>query len=625
MSKRPNPWLYVPLLYFTQSLPVVMIQELSQAIYKDLGVADGDVARWTALLALPWSLQMILGPFVDLNFTKRGWITAMQVLITAGLLVAGFCLRLPNFFTLSLVTLGISGVFSAFCNIAIDGFAILAMEEDERGKFAGIMSTCYRLGRLFVVWLVVWGAGMLLKPDELQAYGTSSRITVQGPSGPEEHSLAKLYVDSGILKAHVGEGRFPVLGPDGKEIKTPMGITHMRISGEGVVTGTNAQGEHQIVDLPGAYAPWQAQSRMDTVSAWSTVFMGLAVFYGLLILWNWWRMPTPEKDTERKHDFGETVTNALRVLALLGSGLGGYFLLNSVVRLCAHWIWQSQGADAAGALKGWMLPDPNLVIGFQLPLSPVMVEVSQFVVCAVVVFLSVALARKTFPKSEVAESITTFFRQPNIIQIVFFIVFYRFSELLISKMTTLFLKSSLQDGGLAVANEQLGQYNGVAGILGLVAGGIVGGWFVQKWGLKKSFLPLALSMHIPNVLYYVASIGLFPKYSAMIPVLNMSLDVPLMCLLFFDQFGYGFGFTGFMVYLIWVAQRGKYQTSHYAFMTGLNALVGAIAGVLGGLIRDNWGFTAVFLVVLAFAIPGLISLWLVPLDESHKKIRVEVE
>src|SRR5450432_2175462 len=84
---RPSvrPWLFVPLLYFMQAVPVTIVQEVATIFYKDLGSANNVITQWTSLIALPWSLQFLLGPLVDLNGRKRDWILGGQLLITFGL------------------------------------------------------------------------------------------------------------------------------------------------------------------------------------------------------------------------------------------------------------------------------------------------------------------------------------------------------------------------------------------------------------------------------------------------------------------------------------------------------------------------------------------------------------
>src|SRR3954452_9355668 len=96
-----NPWMFVPVLYFMQFLPNGLVTSMFGATYKSLGVDNLKIATWTGLAALPWSFKMFWGPLVDLNFTKRKWTLAMQVLLFATLLVTAGAMGTANFFPLT--------------------------------------------------------------------------------------------------------------------------------------------------------------------------------------------------------------------------------------------------------------------------------------------------------------------------------------------------------------------------------------------------------------------------------------------------------------------------------------------------------------------------------------------
>jgi MFS transporter, PAT family, beta-lactamase induction signal transducer AmpG len=179
----------------------------------------------------------------------------------------------------------------------------------------------------------------------------------------------------------------------------------------------------------------------------------------------------------------------------------------------------------------------------------------------------------------------------------------------------------LADGGLAVNNEQLGLLNGFGGLAGLIVGGILGGIYIQKKGLKNSFWALALAMHVPNLLYLYASTNKLPDWAI------GPLSGPLLGLLFVDNVGYGFGFTGYMVYLIWVAKRNGFETSHYAIGTGMGALTIALAGAISSILLSAFpkNFTIPFIWVIILAIPAMLAILFIPLDDSHRQIKVDVD
>jgi MFS transporter, PAT family, beta-lactamase induction signal transducer AmpG len=617
-SRKFNPWTFIPVLYITQAIPVAFIQEVATLIYKDLGVADSEIARWTALIALPWSFQAILGQFVDLNQTKRWWIVTMQMGIGLGLAAGAFSLQLPNAFTVSLVIFALTGIMSAFCNIAMDGFAVLSMDNDERGAYAGMMSTFFRFGRLLMFAILPWIVGrFFLTLPELPVQ-FSNPLTVKSGNTTLSLTTGTLYLENGLLKATVDEGRGYVVQP---EVKVPTGVTEMRLAADGQLFVKTETGEKSVATLSPPTAETVVTTPTTARNAWFMVALGAAGLFGFLSLVNRKQVPKPDSDKAPPGGAAETRANLQRMFALFMIVPGAYFAGNAIVRLVAHFIWQSADGKADGPLKGWMLPEMNKVIGFEVPLPPIMVEVAQLGLCLGLVFGGLQVARAKFPGSEMAAAMGSFVKQPGFWAIFVFILFYRFPEVLVGRLTPLFLKSSLADGGLAVNNEQLGLLNGFGGLAGLIVGGILGGIYIQKKGLKNSFWALALAMHVPNLLYLYASTNKLPDWAI------GPLSGPLLGLLFVDNVGYGFGFTGYMVYLIWVAKRNGFETSHYAIGTGMGALTIALAGAISSILLSAFpkNFTIPFIWVIILAIPAMLAILFIPLDDSHRQIKVDVD
>lgn len=521
-SERPheqiNPWLFVPLLYFMQAIPVAIVQELATVFYKDMGIANEPITRWTSIISLPWSLQLLLGPLVDLNGRKRTWVLTGQALCAVGIIASAFVMKVPHAFEISLLILGATAVVSALCNIATDGFYILSMNKDQQAKFVGIQSTCYRLGRLFCVGILVQVAGLLAKRG------------------------------------------------------------------------------------------------MDQMTAWTVVIGAGGGIYLLTYLLSRITVPKPAADTPAaEQDAGENRGNIYRTLSVVGFGLGGYFSMNALVRLAAHGLWIALGADPVGKWKGWMLSEQADLLGVQLP--GLTAEIVQFAIAGIATFVCWQIARKSISNTPMGDAFASFVRQPGIVPIFFFILFYRFGEAMVSKMSPLFLKDSVQNGGLAIANDQLGVIKGYFGVAGIVCGGLCGAWVVSKLGLRKSFVPLAVAMHLPNILYLLLATVSVPlavvnlgSYFGYVPFTLVGVD-------FVDQFGYGFGFAAYMVYLMQVAQRGKYTTAHFAICTGAGALCIAVAGILSGIIQSNFGYPTFFVSVLILSIPGVLTLLFIPLDD----------
>lgn len=626
-----NPWVYVPLLYFMQAIPVTIVQEVAAIFYKDLGIANEPIVRWTSLISLPWSMQLLFGPLVDLNSTKRNWILGGQFLIAIGLGATAFLLSVPFAFEITLVILGATAVTSALCNIATDGFYILSTTKEQQAKFVGVQTTCYRLGRLFCSGLLVLFVGLLTKYPAIPVDITNGVLvfkqssTVQRKAAYGYARNANLAVKDGVIADAEKGALFP-------ELKVPNGTFGLNLKDSGELFAFTPRGAEPIGrievaevevasrDVPTATtpaAPGQVSSTAPLVKgfsptlSWTIILACAAGLYLLGHFANRITVPKPTDDQPAAEPVpGENQRNIQRTLVLVGVGLSGYFFLNALVRLVLHGVSTAMGT---GKLEGWKLAAEAKVIGFNTGLSGPVTEIAQLLICGVILASGLTLAKRLIAGSLMGEALGSFIRQSGFPAILFFILFYRFGEAMVGKMSALFLKDTIEKGGLSIPNDQLGLMNGIAGVVGIVIGGLAGGYTVSKIGLRKAFWPLAFAMHVPNLMYVWASSG---------------VRVPtewIYGILFVDQFGYGFGFAGYMVYLMWVAQRGHFKTSHYAIGTGMGALCIATAGVVGGVIQANYGYHGFFIAVIFMSIPGLLALLFIPLDESHQKIKVEVD
>jgi MFS transporter, PAT family, beta-lactamase induction signal transducer AmpG len=205
-----------------------------------------------------------------------------------------------------------------------------------------------------------------------------------------------------------------------------------------------------------------------------------------------------------------------------------------------------------------------------------------------------------------------YFMQPKIFTILGFILFYRFGESMVGKMSQLFLLDSVEKGGLGISTEQVGIIGGVVGVISLTLGGIVGGLTLAKWGLKRSLWPMVFSMNLPNFLYWYASLNSLPKW-AIYGIVGI------------DQFGYGFGFAAYMVYLMFIAQDSDSKSAHFAISTGLMAFGAIIAGAVSGYAQEWLGYSGFFLATIVCSIPGIIILKFLPLDKKDLyKVQVDL-
>lgn len=161
IQKNKWAWAWVPILYFAQGLPYVLVVTVSVIMYKKLGVSNEDIGLYTSLLYLPWVLKPLWSPFVDLKSTKRQWFLAMQLLISVALLAVGLSLPTQMFFMTTLACFWMAAFASATNDIASDGYYMLGLTEKKQSFFVGIRSTFYRLAMVTGEGLIVIMAGFL--------------------------------------------------------------------------------------------------------------------------------------------------------------------------------------------------------------------------------------------------------------------------------------------------------------------------------------------------------------------------------------------------------------------------------------------------------------------------------
>ena len=207
------------------------------------------------------------------------------------------------------------------------------------------------------------------------------------------------------------------------------------------------------------------------------------------------------------------------------------------------------------------------------------------------------------PRDSVWPAFATFVRQPRFGAVLAFILFYRFGEAMVTLVSPLFMRDARAAGGMGLTIAEIGVINGVAGIVGIILGGIAGGTIISRFGLRRSFWPLVVCMHAPNLLYVWAAYTHPPTWT-------------MYGVAFMDQFGYGFGFAGYSVYLMYVAQHGQYRTSHFAIATGLGSLCIALAGILSSILQSLVSYRGFFVAVCLCTIPGMLTLLIIPHEET---------
>lgn len=185
---------------------------------------------------------------------------------------------------------------------------------------------------------------------------------------------------------------------------------------------------------------------------------------------------------------------------------------------------------------------------------------------------------------EFGQTFVTFFRKKGVWLAVVFMLLYRLPEAFLVKMLNPFLLDPVSRGGLGLATETVGIVYGTVGVIALTLGGIVGGIAASRWGLRKSMWPMALSLALPCLVFLYLSIA----QPSNLGVINFCVA--------FDQFGYGFGFTAYMLYMMYFSD-GEFKTSHYSLCTAFMALSMMLPGMVAGYLQEWLGYVGFFWMV----------------------------
>ncbi|MBQ9705919.1 MAG: MFS transporter [Paludibacteraceae bacterium] len=410
-----NPWLWVPTLYFAEGIPYFLVNNISVMMFTRMGVPNGQMALFTSLLYLPWTIKPFWSPFVDILKTKRWWMLAMQLLMTDAFVLLTLTIPHPSpemiaagetpisLFTVMLIIFIITAFASATHDIAADGFYMLALTQHQQAAFVGARSVFYRLSSIF-------GQGVLL-------------------------------VIAGALETRTG-------------------------------------------NIP---------------LAWQLTLLVCSVLFALISLWHLFFLPKPDTDHSSMEGRPQT----------------------------------------AGAIF-----------------------------------------------SEFGRTFVTYFRKPGIWLAMIFMLVYRLPEAFLIKMINPFLVASREAGGLGLPTETVGLAYGTIGVAFLMLGGILGGIFASRVGLRRSMWWMAACMTLPCLSFVYLSIW----QPANIIAISTAIAI--------EQFGYGFGFTAYMLYMMYFSE-GEFKTAHYAICTAFMALSMMIPGMVAGYLQEALGYVNFFWMVIA--------------------------
>ncbi len=212
--------------------------------------------------------------------------------------------------------------------------------------------------------------------------------------------------------------------------------------------------------------------------------------------------------------------------------------------------------------------------------------------------------RRAAPLAGFFAVFASFFRKKNLAIILAFLLLYRLAEAQLLKLVAPYLLDERRVGGLGLSTQDVGLLYGTIGILALTVGGLLGGYAISRVGLKRMLWPMLVSMHLPIAVFVLLALG--QPHSLVI--IGGALTV--------EQFGYGFGFTAYLVYMMMVSE-GEHRTAHYAICTGFMALGMMLPGLPAGWLEDHLGYLKFFTWVCVATLPSFVATALLKIDPAY--------
>ncbi len=633
-GRRRMPWLWVPTAYFAEGIPYIIAMTLSVIMYKKMGISNEQIALWTSLLYLPWTIKPLWGPLVDMYWTKRNWVIWMQLLIAIALGAAAFAINLPGFFKITLIIFFGLAFLSATHDIACDGFYMLGLSEGQQTWFVGIRAAFYRMAMIVGTGILVIIAGWIegrtgLPPVSFAAVAVKSgegaappppvpALTYPAPQKPAPGQ--RIIIDAEKIELKEGEKkavhiRLAEKPAEGKEVVVSIdrfaGAKSLTVAKGDVIKFTTSNWDEPTTVLIGTSKSLRKSENAEFRAtagnvplSWTVVLGFCCAMFAFFFLYHSAMLPHPFKDYPES---GPDRPPFIRAAFWLGIAMFiAYVLVADLTGLLTQILTPAKTYFMG---KGWKLDKGQWDSIFKL--------VRILLVAAILIWLFLrksarrvmGAAFNAFAKeSGIAfdEVFVSFFRKKGIGLMITFLLLYRLGEAQLVKLAQPFMLDPRSDGGLGLSTADVGIAYGTVGILCLTIGGILGGLAVSRDGLKKWFFLMCCAINIPDALYvYMA----YAKPDNFITILGC---VGL------EQLGYGFGFTAYMVYMLYCAQ-GEYKTAHFAIATGFMALGMMVPGMISGFLQGIIGYPSFFIAVCIFTLPGFILLPFIPLDPEFGK------
>lgn len=610
-----SPWAWIPTLYLAEGLPYVAVMTLSVILYKRLGISNTDIALYTSWLYLPWVIKPFWSPFVDLLKTKRWWIVSMQLLLGAGFAGIAFTIPVSFFFQATLAFFWLMAFSSATHDIAADGFYMLALDHNQQALYVGIRSTFYRVATILGQGLLIILAGWL-----------------ESATGPDP-----VKIDVEVSPQYTcGTFALPKVATAPAESTATLSFV---VSQPTVTLGTTGVSADSVRNWVGRVEDWNrshgflveeeagAQGVSKTETSWWTRRVSRPL--GEWLRTHFGERRDVEVTTDRAGDIGIAAVSLSRE-----PDPDEEVVLNMTMNRGDRSVSLIHGDRLRFDRTNWNQP-AYLVFQADAKLNqpshaeykglsgniPFAWSITFFVLAGLFVLFGIyhrfVLPRPATdhgrsdlkPKDilrEFSATFVSFFKKPQAAAAIFFMLTFRFSEAQLLKLINPFLLDSKELGGLGLTTGEVGMVYGTVGIIGLTIGGIIGGVAAARGGLRKWIWPMTFSMLLTCLTFVYLS---FSQTDNLL-IINACV--------FVEQFGYGFGFTAYMLYLMYYAD-GEQKTAHYAICTGFMALGMMLPGMFAGWMQEMLGYNHFFIWVMLCSIIPIVAVSLLKIDPNYGK------
>lgn len=160
-NRSPISW--VPTVYFAMGMPFVVLNMVSVLMFKGLGIGDAQIALWTSLIMLPWTLKFLWSPFLEMFKTKKFFVVLTQIVTGAGFALVALALQLPAFFAVCIALMAVIAFSGATHDVATDGVYMSELNKQDQAKYIGWQGAFYNIAKIVASGGLVWLAGWLLK------------------------------------------------------------------------------------------------------------------------------------------------------------------------------------------------------------------------------------------------------------------------------------------------------------------------------------------------------------------------------------------------------------------------------------------------------------------------------